>query len=559
MIDGTVRGMGSCVLVLALASCGGDDAEPTTSVASADESGSDASESASDSVGPGETSAEDTGVSGTTEPDPDSSGGTDDSTGGPMNDAEPSRYPLELVAPRAPGTTPSDDPGTPVMPAGHRHFKAYPGLEYDIRAVVIGGSYPYSFSLADAPEGMTIDARTGRIVWPSPVEGSVSPTLTVVDGEGTEISSSWTIEVSTASFRFVDSNAGNDADSGTIETPWRTLAGVLQNGAAGQVVVLRAGTYDTQGMPVDGPDTWARVEFNGQVHAVQWLAYPGETPLIDNGYSLGTQNSHFLRFYGSEETPVYLDGLSFTNAWDKGIQFTSGTDYAVFRRLDVSGIAEAIDGSNSAGIMTLSSYADPSWYAAYQDNDFHGNAPGGIKQYSHRKLLWEDSTFRDSGSGPDLKAHVPRFEVRGCSFLDNAPGYCGLFGNLAMSDELGERSSGEIRYNLIMCGDDPMTWAMDVNQDSEAAEIHLYRNTFVGTVRVRNTDSEDGPFAFTRNVIVNSSTEPEHVTFEEVTDPTRVTFDDNLVGTPADGIVDADGELQGMYVDHLGTHGHRIP
>jgi hypothetical protein len=33
---------------------------------------------------------------------------------------------------------------------------------------------------------------------------------------------------------------------------------------------------------------------------------------------------------------------------------------------------------------------------------------------------------------------------------------------------------------------------------------HLYRNTFVGTVRVRNTDSADGPFDFTHNVIVNS-------------------------------------------------------
>ncbi len=555
MLGRNGRAVGSCVIALALAACVGDDDTPATGGGTE----GDDDDSASDASASDATATEGSASSDATDPDDGTSESAGSESGGPTNDAEPARYPLELVAPRAPGTSPSSDPGTPAMPIGHRHFKAYPGLEYDIRAVVIGGSYPYTFSLADAPEGMTIDARTGRIVWLNPSGGTVTPTLTVVDAEGTEISSPWTVEVGTDGFRFVDANAGDDGAAGTIDAPWQTLAGVLANSTAGEILVLRSGTYTTQGMPTGGSDTWVRVEFNGVAQSVQWLAYPGETPVIDNGYSLGAPNSRFLRFYGSDDHPVYLDGLSITNAWDKGMQFTSGTDYAVFRRLDVSGIAEAIDGSNSAGIMTLSSYADPSWYVAYQDSDFHDNASGGIKQYSHRKLLWEDLQFRDSGGGPDLKAHVPRFEVRGCAFLHNADGYCGLFGNLAMSDDTGETASGEIRYNLVLCGDSPTTWAMDVNQDGQASEIHLYRNTFVGTVRVRNTDSADGPFDFTRNVIVNSSTETDHVTFEAVDDPTRVTFDDNLVGTPADGIVDDNGELQGMYAEQLGTHGHVIP
>jgi hypothetical protein len=555
MLDEAERIAGSCVLALALAACGNDDDGPATTSAtlggSEDGSATDSSASAS--------AADDGATSSASDPDGGSSGTAGEESGGPTNDAEPSRYPLELVAPRAPGTSPSSDPGTPAMPAGHRHFKAYPGLAYEIRAVMIGGSYPYAFSLADAPDGMTIDARTGEIAWPSPTEGSVTPTLTVVDAEGTELSSSWTIDVDVAGFRFVDARAGSDADAGTIDAPWQTLAGVLANSMPGEIVILRSGTYTTQDMPVDGNETWVRVEFSGEVHSVQWLAYPGETPIVDNGYSLGAPNSRFLRFSGSDEHPVYLDGLAITNAWDKGMQFASGTDYAVFRRLDIHGIGEAIDGSNSAGIMTLTNPTDPSWYVAYQDSDFHDNAPGGIKQYSHRKLLWEDLTFRDSGGGPDLKSHVPRFEVRSCEFLHNGDGYCGLFGNLAMSNDSGETASGEIRYNRVLCGDSPTTWAMDVNQDGQASEIHLYRNTFVGTVRVRNTDSADGPFDFTRNVIVNSSTETDHVTFEAVDDPTRVTFSDNLTGTPADGIVDENGELQGAWVEHLGTHGHRIP
>ena len=37
-----------------------------------------------------------------------------------------------------------------------------------------------------------------------------------------------------------------------------------------------------------------------------------------------------------------------------------------------------------------------------------------------------------------------------------------------------------------------------------AGVTHIYRNTFVGRVSVRNTDTADGPFYFTNNVIVNS-------------------------------------------------------
>ena len=547
----------ACVVGLVLVACGADDAGPATTI---NATGPDGSEASSDSDSIGTVSAT-SGPSTTSDAEGSSDTSEGESTGdtdGAVNDAEPSRYPLELVSPREPGTMPSSDPGTPAMPSGHRIFRAYPGLEYDVRAVVIGGSFPYRYALSDAPSGMEIDRDTGRITWPDPTAGSVTPTITVTDAEGTEISAPWTIDVSTDGFRFVDAVAGQDGNAGTHDSPWRTLAAVQDNGSAGQIVYFRAGTYVTAGLPIGGSDTWVRVEFGAQAHSVQWIAYPGETPVIDNGYGNGAENSRFIRFSGSDTDPVYLDGFEIVGAWDKGLQYESGTDYAVFRNLDIHGIAEAIDGSNSAGIMTLTNDADPSWYAAYQDSDFHDNAPGGIKQYSHRKLLWEDLTFRDSGGGPDLKAHVPRFEVRRCSFVNNGDQYCGLFGNLH-SNSTGENASGEIRYNLMICGDSPSTWAMDVNQDGMAAEIHLYRNTFVGTVRVRNTDSADGPFDFTHNVIVNSNRGTDHVTFEAVDDPTRVTFSDNLSATPAEGMVDENGELQGDWAEYVGSRGHVIP
>jgi hypothetical protein len=487
--------------------------------------------------------------------------------------AEPARYPLELVSPRAAGTTPSAGDRSPAMPAGHRVLRAYPGLEYNIRAVVIGGSYPYHFTLSDAPAGMTIDPRTGEIRWPNPRGGRATPTVSVTDAEGTSLTSPWTIEVTTDGFRFLDARRGDDSQPGTLEAPWKSLARIKSGGAAGEIVYFRAGTYTTAGMPTSGGESWRRVEFNGRFHPVRWLAFPGERPVIDNAYAAAadpattgsaTDTGQFLRLTGSDASPVYLDGLEVTNAWHIGLQFGSGTcDYAVFRRLSVHGIAEAIDGANSAGVMTLTSPSDPSWYTAFQDNDFHDNAPGGIKQYSQRKLLWEDCRFRDSGSGPDLKSDVARFEVRGCTFSNNRGRYAGLFGN--MHPARGGEVSGEVRFNRMLCGGPPglpgapETLAMDVNQDGLAGVIHLYRNTFVGGVRVRNTDGADGPFHFSRNVIVNRSSGRDRITLESVSVPGRVTYTENLTGAPADGIVDAGGNLTGPYRSHLGTRGHGLP
>jgi hypothetical protein len=473
---------------------------------------------------------------------------------------EPARYPLELVSPREAGSAPAE--GSPPMPAGHRIFKAYPGLEYEIRAVTIGGAYPFRYNLSDAPAGMSVDPKAGVIRWPQPSAGRVAPKLTVTDAAGTSITSTWTIDVTTDGFRFVDAERGDDAQPGTSEQPWKTLAGIRQSGKPGEIVYFRNGTYATAGLPVSGGETWERVEFNGRAHPVAWLAMPGEKPMIDAGYRATggtmTATGQFIRFSGSRETPVYLDGLAITSARHIGLQFTSGTcNYGVFRRLSIHGIAESIDGANSAGIMTLTQPGMPAWYTAYQDNDFHDNACGGIKQYSQRKFLWEDCRFRDSGSGPDLKADVVRFEVRGCLFANNRGRQAGLFGNLHPAR--GGEITGEIRFNRMLCGGTTSQLALDVNQDGLANEIHIYRNTLVGGVRVRNTDADDGPFHFTRNVIVNDGAGQDRIALENVTAGDRIHYAENLAGTMADGVVDAEGNLIGDYRKHAGTRGHQLP
>src|SRR5262245_8720973 len=75
-------------------------------------------------------------------------------------------YPLQVILPRPADTAP--DPGQPTLSPDHFTLWAYPGVEYRMRAAVIGGHYPYAYALSGAPAGMTIDPVTGVIAWPDP-------------------------------------------------------------------------------------------------------------------------------------------------------------------------------------------------------------------------------------------------------------------------------------------------------------------------------------------------------------------------------------------------------
>lgn len=466
-------------------------------------------------------------------------------------------YPLELVSPRAAGSSPTA--GGPTIGSANRIFRAYPGLEYNIRAVVFGGAYPYTFSLTNAPAGMTIDSRTGTIVWPNP-QANASPTITVRDFEGAVASSTWNIAVGTAGFRFIDAvngrnGSGNNCTSscgtGTFANPWRTIKDmwVSSGASAGEFLYFRRGTYTvTDLLPRGSTGTaWERVDFHSQSKPVVWMAYPGEAPVIDFSFQPGEWGP-LIRFNGNN---IYIDGFECIRTHIIGFQFTSGpgSDFNTLRRLKMHQHGPAGDGTNGSQIMTTTA-ADQSRYMTIQDSEFF-QAPGelSIKIYAQRKLLIEDNVFHDVTNGVELKAIVPQFTVRGNLFY-NISGIA-LGGN--MHDSL---TSGEILFNLVR---DATTSALDLNQDSMAAAIYVSRNTFIGEVRLREVDAADGPFYLNNNVIINNvSGTPagSHLTYYTVLAPSRIIAVNNLAGFPNNNIVDGSGALTPAYSQYIGTHGH---
>ena len=470
--------------------------------------------------------------------------------------ATAANYSLELVSPRAVGTAPAA--GLAVIPDGHRVFRAYPGLPYNIRAVVTGGAYPFTFALTNAPVGMTINSSTGEINWPNPTGTSVTPTITVTDAEGTQRSSPWTIAVTVTGFKFVDALNGTSGGDGSFANPWRTLAQVHASGTNSDIVYFRAGAYTPAGITRTSVGTpWERVEF-GPTKPARWLAYPGETPVVNFGYAAGADPSALIRIQSNAATPIYLDGFEGRNFRNIGFQLISGSsDYTILRRLRMHDMVQGVDGENPSAVMWTSSYSDSTKYCAVQDSEFYNlNGGGALKFYSQNRALVEDNLFRDSSYGFDLKAHVPRFDVRRNAFR-NIPNYV-LFGNMNTSGS-GEPASGEIRFNNINTPN--AYFSLDINQDGQAADIHIDRNTLVGPVRVRNADSADGPFRFRNNVIVNNNSGTpagSRVVLEAVSDTSRVVITDSLAGTSGSGIIDSSGALTGDFVRYLGTHGHQL-
>jgi hypothetical protein len=450
-------------------------------------------------------------------------------------------------------------------------FFAYPGIPYNIRAVVIAGAFPYTFALSNAPSGMTINASTGEINWPNP-QANASPTITVTDAEGTSRSSSWDIAVTTTGFRFVDSARGDDANAGTLASPWRTFARVKAAAVSSDIVYFRAGTYNTDGMPIEDQvstqfqpaGNWQGVVFEGN-NPTRFIAYPGETVIYDGGYVANQRQGNILRIGGNSRNPVYIEGFQMRNMWHMGIQFASGTaDYVTFRKLAFDGPRFGIDGANSSALMTTSSLTDPTWYAAYSELSQVNGGPGLIKQYSHKKGLWEDCRVNGGFGGPDQKMHVVRFEVRGCRISGTTNGeQGGLFGNMQFgSGGQGETSSGEFRFNFVdRRGAASGAIALDLNQNADSGPMNVYRNTFLGRVRVRNADTGDGPFNIYNNVIVNSdsgSPSGSHIYHEDVNMPSRIVLTNNVVGFPADNVVNTAGELTGDFARFIGTRGHQI-
>jgi hypothetical protein len=467
-------------------------------------------------------------------------------------DVSPSvNYPLEIIQPY------------PGLDTRNRFYKAYPGLAYDVRAAVIGGAYPFSFALDEAPAGMTVDFSTGEIRWPDPVEAG-SPhavTLAVTDQAGSRETVSWTITVTTDGFRFLDAERGAtvaDGGDGTLERPWRTLRDMYEgddydakyrDSYRDSFLYFAGGTYATGDAYIEDPseDGTGRMPLSTSTKPVVWLALPGQRPTLDLAEGA-------IAIYGGSDN-VYVDGFavtSMTNYLRKGFDLEPGDDMTIrrcaFSNLPTGGIGGS---NNQSAIMLSNSGGERGTRMSFQDNRFDAIDAYAIIAYTSDRVLFEDNALDDFEAGVPVigpKISNSMWFIRR-NTLTNMRDVRAIWLN-----DGGETFDQEVSFNLVIA---PAASAvLHVNQESGGATgpVHVFRNTFVGDVSFLRVASADGPFRFYDNVVVSES--GEAFGCEECSDPSRIETRDNLAGTPADGIVDAEGRLIGASAALCGTRGH---
>jgi hypothetical protein len=519
--------------------------------------------------------------------------------------AQPSPLPLELLN--------ISGIGVNNMSANNRIFHAYPGLPYNIRAAVIGGTYPYSFSLLNAPAGMTIDPFSGEVNWPNPT-ANATPTIVITDSAPSPvtINQAWTINVATTRFKFLDPvngvNASNNGCAsncglGTIDRPWRDLNDLRLNDVITDITYFRGGVFHVNVIPDSARQslntTWERVIFSDDnassaAGSVMWLAYPGETPVLDFTCIVGTgpgqcapstpelpgrPASLLIRHNGGT---VYIDGLETRDSDIIAFQFeaTGGARRGgTYRRLNMHDHGPGADGSNASFIMSESAYPNVAYGMVIQDSMFANVTSVDpddavvLKMYSLNKILIEDNVVTNAVTAIELKADIRNFTVRR-NTLTNITGTA-LGGNMhgcvncAAPNDL-HTTGGEFLFNSVRTSGAEATFALRVNQDGQALAVDVRRNTFFGRILIGFGDvagdpmTADGPFTFSRNVIVNSDSGTpagSHIIHngtaqagEFVLSPSPA---HNLVGTVANNIVDSNNNLTAAFQSEIGQRGHQ--
>ncbi|KPJ54529.1 MAG: hypothetical protein AMS16_04715 [Planctomycetes bacterium DG_58] len=397
--------------------------------------------------------------------------------------------------------------------------KAYPGLEYNIRPAIKGGRYPYAFALVEGPAGMTIDPHKGTVRWNAPeVEGKTfKVTIRLTDADGKTTSQSFEVLVSKKGFYFVGPRGHDATGDGSVEKPWRSIEKANRPSErfrypSGAVVYVRGGEYRVNVAPEPGRRglRGGNVVTIGRNSPRRWMAYPGEKPVIDFGW---TRERHDKAHAEKKRTGAkqidtggygcgfyiqgaaddfYFDGFEVRNNWDKTFKLVDGVEGATFRRCDMHDLY--CEGANNPSFIftasakkrgprrTWGERPDADWHRhlVIQDNHFHdrfryeGFHGGAMVFYTVRDALVEDNRIEKIS--------------RGHAIADKDSGWGNTYRGNRMQGILGLLTQGfnediEICHNYIQ---GPVAVG---GQRGWMRNIWIHHNTIEGNVKLFGGDS----------------------------------------------------------------------
>jgi hypothetical protein len=490
---------------------------------------------------------------------------------------------LKMILPTASGTAGT----TPRHQTSNRIFRAYQGLLYEIRATCRGGHYPFSFSLSNAPAGMTITAgpttvngssnTVGLISWPNPTTSASNITATCADRDGDTASQTWSITVSTTigadGFCFLDPDTGSDSGAGSLVSPYRTLAKLKEDPldpCARAVVYLRDQTpgsgnsYDFTSFPLqDGTEAQLR-EDRGE--PVILIAYPGDAqPTIDFDQHDPGNPPNLMYLRGQN---IWVEGIRFLDCGGKCLGETERTNRygAVIWRNLFTGGGPGVDSSNTAYVMYVSQVANESYHDIVINNvatDInYGSSFNFVKAYAQIEPWYADNDVTDvhdrTGEADgmfSMKADITDFSIvnNNCSSLPIEVPCIG-----GSQHEVNIQVRGEVAFNNVLTAGGFAAIYNDFGSSNAAVgPFYSYRNTYQGRVQISGARTGDS-YVFVRDVIANSGGSggscPQRLTCASLSDASVISVAASVLQGLADGSIvsTTTGLLQGSNLTNYG-------
>ncbi|MEO5626670.1 MAG: hypothetical protein ABIQ70_11740 [Dokdonella sp.] len=257
-----------------------------------------------------------------------------------------------------------DDPLRVLRGASAVRGIAYPGLPYESRLGVVGGTFPYEFRVTAVSMGGTpvpassvsMDFRHGTLRFTPATAMSITIEVEIRDSAATQhvLTHSIAIQAATAPFVFVATDGIDSAGRGSLAQPYRTLGYALPKTSASQAIILRRGSYLTGGFTID------------DAHAKTILAYPDEVPEIDLNYA-GAITVRIQQLPGAR-----LEGIDIRHVEQYGIFSDPSISGLVLRHLRfVEGREGSTPSENPAFVHANGDSAPTSRHALIvQDSDF---------------------------------------------------------------------------------------------------------------------------------------------------------------------------------------------
>jgi hypothetical protein len=191
---------------------------------------------------------------------------------------------LMLAGPRVivPATLP-DNPLRVLHADAPTRSVAYPGLPYEARLGVVGGTFPYEFRVVSVTVGgspvptslVTLDFRHGTLRYTPETSATIEIQVEIRDSSDVQqvLAQTITLQSSQTPFVFVAPDGIDSPERGSLAQPYQTLAYALPRTTPNQILILRRGIYLTGGFTIDDS------------HAKAIIGYPDEVPVLDLDYA----------------------------------------------------------------------------------------------------------------------------------------------------------------------------------------------------------------------------------------------------------------------------------